>query len=320
MNEKQIKNIIRNSYLKILQREPDIEGLSYYIDLMKKGEINEEKLEHILRNSDEFVGYKQIESSSSKKLENQDRTEIPKIVAMYRIQNEERWIEKSLEAASEVCQEIVILDDCSTDNTLSICKKFPKVVDIYERKKPLPLDEVRDRNKLLKIALKRNPDYVFSIDGDEILAPNSKEILSEELDILYPDSKIFEFQFLYFWDELNKIRYDGLYGKTWQPRLLKIDSDSPKLSIKKSNYSGNLHCGSIPISPKLSEKLIRSNVKIFHYGNFDNNTRQKKFEFYNKHDPNNAEQDGYTHMISEKGRHSGPSGIEFITLPDFMCR
>ena len=68
MNEKQIKNIIRNSYLKILQREPDIEGLSYYIDLMKKGEINEEKLEHILRNSDEFVGYKQIESSSSKKL------------------------------------------------------------------------------------------------------------------------------------------------------------------------------------------------------------------------------------------------------------
>jgi len=51
MNEKQIKNIIRNSYLKILQREPDIEGLSYYIDLMKKGEINEEKLEHILRSS-----------------------------------------------------------------------------------------------------------------------------------------------------------------------------------------------------------------------------------------------------------------------------
>ena len=243
-----------------------------------------------------------------------------KIVAMYRIRNEERWIEKSLEATSEVCQEIVILDDCSTDNTLSICKKFPKVVDIYERKEPLPLDEVRDRNELLKIALKRNPDYVFSIDGDEILAPNSKEILSEELDILYPDSKIFEFQFLYFWDELNKIRYDGLYGKTWQPRLLKIDSDSSKLRIKKSNYSGNLHCGSIPISPKLSEKLVRSNVKIFHYGNYDNNTRQKKFKFYNKHDPNSVEQDGYTHMISEKGRHSGPSGIEFITLPDFMCR
>ena len=38
----------------------------------------------------------------------------PKIVATYRIKNEERWIEKSLKAASEICQEIVILDDGST--------------------------------------------------------------------------------------------------------------------------------------------------------------------------------------------------------------
>ena len=247
------------------------------------------------------------------------RMNLPNIVVTYRIKNEERWIEKSLESVLDICSEVVILDDGSTDDTLSICKKFPKVVDIHHQE-GLPLDEIRDRNKLLKMALKRNPDYVFSIDGDEILAPNSKEILSEELDILYPDSKIFEFQFLYFWDELNKIRYDGLYGKTWQPRLLKIDSNSSKLSIKKSNYSGNLHCGSIPINPKLSEKSIRSNVKIFHYGNFDNNTRQTKFEFYNKHDPNSVEQDGYIHMISEKGKHSGPSGIEFITLPDFMRR
>ena len=244
--------------------------------------------------------------------------DLPNIVAMYRIKNEERWIKKSLESVLDICSEVVILDDGSTDNTLEICQSFDKV-DVTHQDE-LPTDEVRDMTKLLKMTIKKKPEYILAFDGDEILAPNSKEILSEELDILYPDSKIFEFQFLYFWDELNKIRYDGLYGKTWQPRLLKIDSNSSKLSIKKSNYSGNLHCGSIPISPKLSEKLIRSNVKIFHYGNFDNNTRQKKFKFYNKHDPNIVEQDGYTHIISEKGRHSGPSGIEFITLPDFMCR
>ena len=237
---------------------------------------------------------------------------------MYRIQNEERWIEKSLESASEICQEIVILDDCSTDSTVSICKKFPNVVDIYERKEPLPLDEARDRNLLLEMALKRNPDYVLSIDGDEIIMPNSKEIFLEELNVIYPESKIFEFQFLYVWDQLNKIRYDGLYGKTWQPRLLKIDSDFSKLRIKESNYSGNLHCGSIPIPSKLSDRLIRSNVKILHYGNFDNNLRQKKFKFYNQIDPNNQEQDGYVHIISEKGKHSGSSGMELISLPDFM--
>lgn len=46
----------------------------------------------------------------------------PKIVAMYRIKNEARWLKKSLESASNVCESIVILGDGSTDNTLEICK------------------------------------------------------------------------------------------------------------------------------------------------------------------------------------------------------
>ena len=80
MDEDEIKKIILDSYLKILKREADIDGLNYYLDLMKKGEINQEKLENILTNSDEFVGYKQIKNSTSKKLNNHDRKKIPKIV------------------------------------------------------------------------------------------------------------------------------------------------------------------------------------------------------------------------------------------------
>ena len=48
--------------------------------------------------------------------------------------------------------------------------------------------------------------------------------------------------------------------------------------------------------------------------------RQKKFKFCNQLDPNSVEQDGYRHLISGKGKHSGPSGMELITLPDFMYR
>ena len=52
MNEKQIEEIINNCYLRILKRKPDTNGLKHYLDLMKKGEINKEKLEQVLRNSD----------------------------------------------------------------------------------------------------------------------------------------------------------------------------------------------------------------------------------------------------------------------------
>ena len=238
---------------------------------------------------------------------------------MYRIQNEERWIEKSLESASEVCQEIVILDDCSTDNTVNICKKFPKVVDIYERKEPLPLDEVRDRNILLELALKLDPDYILTIDGDEVLMPNSKEILYEELSVLYPNAKVLYLQILDVWDKPNQIRIDGIYGKTWSPRLIKVEKTSPILKFYSTKYDGNLHCYNSLIEEIQETYFYNSTVKLLHYSNFNKEIRQKKFEYYNKIDPNSIEQDGYKHVISGEGIHSGFRGIELMQLPDFMC-
>ena len=67
-----------------------------------------------------------------------------KIVAMYRIKNEERWIEKSINSILDICSEIVILDDGSIDNTLEICQSFDQVVDISHQSN-LPLDQVRDK-------------------------------------------------------------------------------------------------------------------------------------------------------------------------------
>ena len=242
----------------------------------------------------------------------------PKIVAMYRIRNESRWIEKSLEQTSKICQEIVILDDCSTDNTVEICKKFSNVVEIHERKEQLPLDEVRDRNIVLELALKLNPDYILIIDGDEVLMNNSKEILYEELSVLYPEAKIVHLQVLDVWDKPNQIRVDGIYGKGWGPRLLKIDKTFQHLRYISTDYPGNIHCNNKFIQQIEENYMYYSNVKILHFSNFDQKIRQEKFEYYNKIDPNSIEQDGYKHVISGQGKHSGVDGIELIQLPDYM--
>ena len=236
----------------------------------------------------------------------------PKIIAMYRIQNESRWIEKSLEETSKVCQEIVILDDCSTDNTVNICKKFPKVVDIYERKEPLPLDEVRDRNFLLKMALKRNPEYILALDGDEILMPNSKEILFEELQTLYPEANVLAFQVLYIWDIFNQFRSDGTYNHVWRPRLFKISNQPSDLCYENSIYPGNLHCSSIPDNTIGLDIPVRSNVKILHYGYYDKNTRLEKFQYFHKVDPGGQDFSGYKDMIAGD---LDPSIVEYEILP-----
>ena len=237
-----------------------------------------------------------------------------KIVGVYRIKNEERWIAKSLESISDICSEVVILDDGSTDRTIEICSKYDKVVDIYHQK-DLPFDETRDRNLLLEMALKRKPDIILSMDGDEILMPFSKEILFEELDVLYPKSSVFEFQFLTLWDKPNQVRFDGMYSNNWQRRLFRVGKTARLLRMNETQYGGNAHCSSVPENAKGFNNPIRSDVKVFHYGSFDKNLRKGKYNFYRNHDPNNTVTYGYIHMIDAKGPLSGKHGFEFKKIP-----
>jgi O-antigen biosynthesis protein len=234
---------------------------------------------------------------------------------MYRVKNEERWIQKSLESISDLCSKIVILDDGSTDNTVEVCQSFSNVVDIYQQK-DLQIDEHRDRTRLLKMALDQDPDYLLTMDGDEVILPTSKDILLEEINVLYPQKFMFQFQFLYMWDKFNQYRYDGLYSNIWQNRLMKIKGQSKDLSFKTSKYGSNFHMGSLPSNTIDYENSIKSNVKILHYGYFDQKLRETKFEFYSKNDPNSEGQDGYKHIISGNGQFSGPHGMEFKTLLD----
>lgn len=237
----------------------------------------------------------------------------PKIVAMYRLKNEERWIEKSLKATSEICSDIVVLDDDSTDRTLEICKKFSNVVDIHHQSN-LPLDEARDRNVLLKLALKQNPDFIFTIDGDEIIQPNSKKILDEELNVIYPDKHVFDFQVLNIWDHPDQYKYEGFHGVSWTRRLVRIKDQPPDLQIQGTEFPHNLHCGGVPQNAIDWESPVRSKIKILHYGKYDEELRKKKYDFYTKMDPNNTQFDGYRRLLPDT-KESSKEKNEFRKIP-----
>lgn len=244
----------------------------------------------------------------------------PKIIGTYRVKNEERFIEQSLKSVMDICSEIVVLDDNSTDNTVEICSSFDKVVDIQKQSK-LPLDEVRDRNKLLQMALNRNSDYILSIDGDEIFMPNSSEIIFEELEIIYPDYDVFSFQFLTCWDSTDQIRFDGIFGNYWQKRLFRTKNQSKNLKFTNNENPGNIHCGSIPENVSGFEQPIRSDAKIFHMASIDETLRKQKYGYYTNFDGNSTLTDGYKHMISGDGKFSGPNGIELKKLnKEFMIK
>ena len=241
--------------------------------------------------------------------------DLPKIVAMYRLKNAGRWIDKSLEAASSICDSIVIVDNGSTDDTVKICKSFPNVVEVRDQSS-LSFDDTRDKNTLYQMALKENPDFTLTLDGDEILQVDSKDLLFEELTLLYPDIPVFEFEFFYMWDKPNQYRYDGSYSMEWFRRLLRVSSQPSDLKFESTDYDGNGHCPHIPQKSNGWNNYVRSRMKIFHYGYYDEELRQQKYKFYNETQPSPHECDNYTHTISGDGVFSGPNGIKLRTLPE----
>ena len=240
-----------------------------------------------------------------------------KIVVMYRVKNEERWIEQSIKSVYDFCDEIVVFDDNSIDNTKKICTQFDKVVEIHS-KTDSTFDEARDRNLLLKMAVKRKPDVLLSLDGDEIFLPASGKIIEEEIDILHAEEHVFEFQLFTLWDSFNQIRVDGAFSSFWQKRMFRLKDQPSDLKINDSPYPGNFHCGSIPTNTVGIDNSVKSNAKIFHCASFDESLRKKKHDWYVSRDPDNPLTDNYQHMLGAKGRFSG-SSLKFETIPSNLC-
>ena len=72
-----------------------------------------------------------------------------RLIAILRIKNGLPFVEECLSKLSELVDEIIVLDNGSTNSTLDIYKKFKKIVTILFTKN---YHESRDQNMLLRAA------------------------------------------------------------------------------------------------------------------------------------------------------------------------
>ena len=195
-----------------------------------------------------------------------------KLVAVLRIKNEMPVVEECLSKLSSLVDEVIVLDNGSTDGTLDCYKKFAKIVEILHTE---GYHEGRDKCLLLEAVKKRNPDWILWIDGDEIFEKNftRKEI---EKYMQSPYNQIL-FRMFNFWLSKEDYRIDGdFFRYTIQPqRSMWRNIEGAYFSNKK------MHNGGIR---GINSKIYLSPYRLKHYGYRDQEKIKSKYQTYMQED------------------------------------
>jgi len=199
----------------------------------------------------------------------------------------------------------------------------------------LAVSEIRDKQALWEY-VKSNVlfTHVLCMDGDEMLSRALLKNFGQLEHLLANAYDIIHIPFIYLWNEEGVRRVDGIYGpaddglpKFRVPRAFTI-ARVEEYDLFEQRFSweghrqgrkvlGGFHCGSIP----------RENYRIFegqrdlaattipwpivHFGYMHKADRHTKFDFYNRIDPGNVFEGGYTHMIEVPNLHApGPTRLE----------
>lgn len=222
-------------------------------------------------------------------------------IALLRVKNEARWIQRCIRSILPLCDQVVVFDDHSTDRTPWLAALCGDRVTIV----PSPfegLDECRDKNWLLD--QHRAADWIVWIDGDEEIAIADRAKLADCMRTT--THACISLKVKYLWDRPDQMRVDGVYGDFRRQSVFR-----PRTERFVSGPAPGFHCGNVPRSLWVS--CAYPDVSLLHYGYMDAADRVRKYEWYRTVDPNNDHEDGYRHIVigdifdpAVKTRHAGP--------------
>ena len=176
------------------------------------------------------------------------------------VKNEERFIGQCLESAHPYVDEIILCDTGSTDSTLEIAKKFPKVKIVTFQWNGSFADA---RNASLKGA---TSEWIIFLDADEVLAAESGGRIRETLRLLNLNKISAAFIEIYNASEMappeKVLSGECLLGnQTVVPRLL--------LNTPDIFFEGSIHENFGDSVVRSRRHLGQTDLKIVHYGSME---------------------------------------------------
>jgi hypothetical protein len=214
------------------------------------------------------------------------------IVATYCV-SYAKFLRESLEAASQLCDAIFLLDNDPTGEVRAIVNDFPKVDwELWNR----PYHEAKTRAYGLKAALvDYKADWVIPLDGDEVvhLPVFIREVAHKD----FNNGNCFFFKWLNFWDSRNTYRVDGNLGQWTFKKMFYVANRRDELLKDAEEWARtgrHCHAGYMPGEGWRAFPMPPFIIK--HYSYMSPERRREKYGYYNRISPDRS----YEHLLDEK--------------------
>ncbi len=198
-------------------------------------------------------------------------------------------LEWALRSVIRYLDELIIIDDFSTDNTVEIAERFGAVV---YKKKFVNFSEQRNYG-----ISKCNGEWIFTMDADEVMGENLGRIMPYLENTRYRAFLFARYNLVHL-DPDVIIRSPQHYSE-WQVRVFRNDG--------KCYYENPVHHQLRNCHPRL--KLPDINIFHFHFLLYDYDTRKKRVDYYESLNKGDGHADCY---LFEDYPHYYSYGVEKI--------
>lgn len=208
--------------------------------------------------------------------------------------NEGEYLKHSLDSIIDYVDEMIIVDDMSTDATMDIIASYGKKIKVIRQN--FDRDKKQQRQVYL---LQASGKWIFCPDGDEVYLAKDLQWMRN---IMMTDNHNITIvtSFLHFWKDYQHV----ITGHVWAQILQRIYKNINGIGYYDTHHSVSIKPNVLlyKYAKAYNRILVNKNFKIYHYSYCKNSVNiRKKVEYYMRRDNPNCRTE--ERVISFADRH-----------------